>query len=67
MLIDWFCPPSRRRFDRDGALMARKGATDAIAATIRVDDSNLDIAPRRSDPCKNGGVIVTITRLEATP
>ncbi|MTH66722.1 hypothetical protein [Paracoccus shanxieyensis] len=55
-----FCAPSQRRYDRDGALQAMKGATDSIAAAIRVDDSNFDFTLRRGDPSKNGGVIVNI-------
>lgn len=55
-----FCPPSRRRYDLDGALAAMKGATDMIAAALRVDDSRFDFDLRRGEPCRDGCVIVDI-------
>lgn len=55
-----FCPPSRvGSFDDDNAITAQKGALDAIAAVLRVDDNRFRMqAPRRGDKCKDGAVIV---------
>lgn len=61
-----FCPPSRRRFDRDNALAALKGAMDGLAEAMGVDDSKFEpITLRRGEVVKGGKVIVSIQ--ETTP
>lgn len=55
-----FCAPSRRSFDIDNALAAMKGALDALAATIRIDDRWFEPTLRRGGPCKDGAVIVVM-------
>ncbi|TWI32762.1 hypothetical protein [Paracoccus sulfuroxidans] len=61
-----FCPPSRvSSFDDDNAVTAQKGALDAIAAVLRVDDSRFRLqAPQRGEKCRDGGVIVNIEVME---
>ena len=61
-----FCPPSRvSTFDDDNAIAAQKGALDAIAAVLRVDDSRFRIQPpKRGDKSRDGGVIVQIEVIE---
>lgn len=59
-----FCPPSRRRFDRDNALAALKGHLDGVAEAMGVDDSNFEpITLRRGEVVKGGKVIVSIQEL----
>ncbi|WP_312526749.1 hypothetical protein [Paracoccus sp. (in: a-proteobacteria)] len=55
-----FCPPSNvSSFDDDNAVAAMKGARDALAAVLRIDDSRFRLqAPERGERCKNGAVIV---------
>lgn len=56
-----FCPPSRRRFDRDNALAALKGHLDGVAEALGVDDSKFEpITLRRGEVVKGGKVIVSI-------
>lgn len=61
-----FCPPSTvNRFDDDNATAAQKGALDAIAAVLRVDDSRFrQQAPQRGEKSRYGGVIVNIEVME---
>lgn len=61
-----FCPPSRvSSFDDDNAVTAQKGALDAIAAVLRVDDSRFRLqAPQRGEKSRDGGVIVNIEVME---
>lgn len=59
-----FCPPSRRRFDRDNALAALKGHLDGVAEAMGVDDSKFEpITLRRGAVVKGGKVIVSIQEL----
>ena len=54
-----FCPPSRGAApDLDNALTAQKGALDALADVLRVNDRRFQIRVERGDPCRDGGVIV---------
>lgn len=55
-----FCPPSNvASFDDDNAISAMKGARDALAAVLRIDDSRFRLqAPQRGERCKSGSVIV---------
>ena len=56
------CPPSRvSRFDDDNLGTALKGARDAIAEVLGVDDSRFQVQPiERGERSKDGGVIVEI-------
>lgn len=59
-LVVVFCPPTRRRFDNDGALSAMKGALDGIAAAMGVDDQYFEpVTIRRGEVSKPGKVILT--------
>lgn len=55
-----FCAPSTvTSFDDDNAVTAQKGALDAIAAVLKVDDSRFRLqAVERGERCKSGAVIV---------
>lgn len=57
-----FCPPSTvSSFDDDNAVTAQKGALDAIAAVLKVDDSRFRLqAVERGERCRDGGVIVVM-------
>jgi crossover junction endodeoxyribonuclease RusA len=59
-----FCPPDRRRRDRDNAIHAFKAGQDAIADITGIDDSQFQVtyAPGFGEPCKGGCVIVEITQ-----
>lgn len=55
-----FCPPSNvSTFDDDNAETAQKGARDALAGVLGVDDSRFKVVSKeRGDKSKHGGVIV---------
>lgn len=54
-----FCPPPRGPVpDLDNALTAQKGALDALAAVLRVNDRRFRISIQAGDRCRDGGVIV---------
>ena len=56
-----FCPPPRGPVpDLDNALTAQKGALDALAAVLRVNDRRFRISIQAGDRCRDGGVIVEI-------
>lgn len=56
-----FCPPSRGAApDSDNALTAQKGALDALAAVLRVNDRRFRISIQAGDRCRDGGVIVVM-------
>lgn len=56
-----FCPPTKRKFDRDNALAAMKGALDGLAQALEIDDSQFEpILLRRGQPTPGGVVIVRI-------
>ncbi len=57
-----FCPPDRRRRDRDNAIHAFKTGQDAIADITGVDDSKFDVSytPGFGEPVKGGCVVVDI-------
>lgn len=54
------CPPTRGGIpDDDNVIAAQKGALDALAAVLKVDDRHFRIqAPRRGERCVGGAVIV---------
>jgi len=55
-----FCPPSCvSSVDDDNAVSAQKGALDALAAVLGVNDRQFRIqAPVRGERCKAGAVII---------
>ena len=54
-----FCPPPRGPVpDLDNALTAQKGALDALAAVLRVNDRRFWISIQAGDRCRDGAVIV---------
>ena len=56
-----FCPPPRGPVpDLDNALTAQKGALDALAAVLRVNDRRFRISIQAGDRCRDGGVIVVM-------
>ena len=56
------CPPSGTVYpDDDNFITAQKGALDAIAKVLGVDDKRFKVQPvRRGERSKDGGVIVEI-------
>lgn len=56
------CPPSRTQYpDDDNLITAQKGALDAIAAVLQVNDQRFKIQPvQKGERSKDGGVIVEI-------
>ena len=57
-----FCPPSRRKYDRDGSLSAIKAGLDILAAHIGMDDDDFEpITLRRGDVIKGGLVVIILT------
>jgi len=59
-----FCPPDRRRRDRDNAIHAFKAGQDAISDITGIDDSKFQVTytPGFGEPCKGGCVKVEITQ-----
>lgn len=55
-----FCPPDKRRRDRDNLIASMKAATDGIADALRVDDSRFVSTYSIGEPVKGGAVFVTI-------
>lgn len=57
-----YCPPSTvTTVDDDNVVSANKGARDALAAVLRVDDTRMKLAaPVRGERCKDGAVIVEV-------
>ncbi len=55
-----FCPPDRRRRDRDNLIASMKAATDGIADALGIDDSKFIPTYRIGEPIKGGAVRVTI-------
>ncbi len=54
-----YCPPSRGGFpDDDNVTTAHKGARDALAAVLRVDDRRFRARAIPGDRCRDGAVIV---------
>lgn len=56
-----FCPPDKRRRDRDNLIASMKAATDGIADALRIDDSKFEVSYRIGEPVKGGAVLVTIS------
>ena len=60
-----FCPPSRGVVqDLDNALTAQKGALDALADVLGVDDRRFAISIERGERCRDGAVIVEMGVVE---
>ncbi|CAM3092762.1 hypothetical protein PANO111632_02710 [Paracoccus nototheniae] len=57
------CPPAGVQYpDDDNLITAQKGALDALAAVLRVNDRRFKVQePVRGDRCKDGAVIVEMT------
>lgn len=55
-----FCPPDRRRRDRDNLIASCKAMNDGIADALGVDDSRFVSTYRMGDPVKGGAVLVTV-------
>ena len=57
-----FCPPDRRRRDRDNAIAACKAMMDGLAMALGVDDSRFAVtyAAGWGEPVKGGAVVVEI-------
>lgn len=55
-----FCPPDRRRRDRDGMLSACKSALDGLADALMVNDNLFDLSIQVRDPVKGGKVVVVV-------
>ena len=54
-----YCPPSRGGVpDDDNVLAAHKGARDAFAAVLKIDDRRIRGEAVLGERCKDGGVIV---------
>lgn len=59
-----FCPPDRRRRDRDNLIASMKAATDGIADALGIDDSKFETTYRMGEPVKGGAVLVTVRGIE---
>lgn len=57
-----FCPPDRRRRDRDNMLASCKALIDAVAAAAGIDDSRFELTIAVGEPVKHGCVVVEISR-----
>lgn len=57
-----YCPPSTvTTVDDDNVVTANKGARDALAAVLRIDDGRIKLqAPIRGERCRDGAVIVEV-------
>ena len=57
-----FCPPDRRRRDKDNAIACFKSGQDALALLLGVDDANWRVtyAPGWGEPVKGGAVVVEV-------
>lgn len=55
-----FLPPDRRRRDLDTMLSSVKAGIDGIADALGVNDVRFEYALKRSDPVKNGKVVIVI-------
>lgn len=60
-----FCPPDKRRRDRDNLIASMKAATDGIADALGVDDSRFVCTYAMGNVVKGGGVLVSVA--EASP
>lgn len=57
-----FCPPDRKRRDRDGSLSAFKAGLDCLAEALGMDDDDFEpITICRGPVVKGGRVEITIT------
>lgn len=59
-----FCPPDKRRRDRDNLIASMKAATDGIADALGIDDSKFETTYAISTPIKGGAVTVTIEEMK---
>jgi crossover junction endodeoxyribonuclease RusA len=54
-----YCPPDRRRRDRDNAEAAGKAARDGLADAWGIDDQHFVITSEWGESCDGGAMIVT--------
>jgi crossover junction endodeoxyribonuclease RusA len=54
-----FHPPDRRKRDLDNMLASIKSMLDGVADAMSIDDSNFKLTIQKSNPVKNGQVIIT--------
>jgi crossover junction endodeoxyribonuclease RusA len=59
-----FCPPDKRRRDKDNLIASMKAANDGISDALGVDDSRFVSTYQMGSPVKGGAVIVTIRGIE---
>ena len=59
-----FCPPDKRRRDRDNMIASAKAYIDGISDAIGIDDYHLSLRFSRGEPTPGGEVIAAITRGE---
>lgn len=57
-----FCPPDRRRRDRDNMIASCKALLDGVASASCIDDSRFELTIAVGDPVKGGAVLVEIAR-----
>lgn len=55
-----FCPPDKRRRDRDNLIASMKAANDGIADALGIDDSRFVSTYSMGEPVKGGAVHVTV-------
>ena len=56
-----FCPPDKRRRDRDNLLASMKSDLDGVAQALGLDDQYFDpITLQRGEPVKGGCVLVEV-------
>lgn len=61
-----FCPPDKRRRDRDNMIASMKSATDGIADAIGIDDSQFVCTYAVGAPVRGGSVLVTLSPIGAS-
>lgn len=62
-LVVTFCPPSRRRFDRDNLIASTKAYQDGIADALGCDDNTFRPSYKFDEPVKGGKILVEIGEL----
>lgn len=56
-----FCPPDKRRRDRDNLIASMKSAMDGVADAIGIDDSQFVCTYAVGAPVRSGTVLVTLS------
>jgi crossover junction endodeoxyribonuclease RusA len=55
-----FCPPDKRRRDRDNMIASFKAGQDAISDVVGIDDRHFIPTYRVGEPIKGGAVVIRI-------